>query len=360
MKPLRTAVALLTVLALPSFGLTPRLAAEDFDETTLYKKVLKSCVFIVTPVKGGYGMGSGSLIDAERRYVLTNYHVVEDQDAVFCQFPVFLKDGSVLGDKKEYMKRIPAGQAIKGKVLFRDISRDLALVQLASVPTGTPAIPLSRKSPEPATRTWNIGSPGDLNQVFGVTEGRVRQVGPENMVVGGGGESFTVKATMVKATNPTNPGDSGGPLFDKRGYLVAVTESGSRKAQAMNYFVDVSEVRALLSEKKIQIKEPDDGDKPETKKGTTPTITPKKDGGTETGGTPPKKDDTVVTPKGNDTPAPSPADERAAADKLRSARLFAMGEDNRPTYIAKLTEIVKKWPNTDAGKQAKKLLDGLK
>jgi len=59
-------------------------------------------------------------------------------------------------------------------------------------------------------------------------------------------------------------------------------------------------------------------------------------------------------------PAPSAADEKAASDRLRSAKLFASGEDNRPTYISKLKEIVAKWPDTAAGKEAKKLLDGLK
>jgi hypothetical protein len=74
-------------------------------------------------------------------------------------------------------------------------------------------------------------------------------------------------------------------------------------------------------------------------------VTPKTD-------TPPKKDDTPA--------AATAADEKAAADKLRSAKLFANGDDNRPVYISKLEEIVKKWPTTQAGKDAKRLLDGLK
>src|ERR1043166_5804700 len=113
MKNVRSALAVLTLLSLPAIGLSPRLAAEDVDAVALYKKVLKSCVFIVTPVKGGYAMGSGSLIDVEKKLVVTNYHVVEEEKVVFVQFPVYLKDGTVMVDKDKYIENITLGQAIK-------------------------------------------------------------------------------------------------------------------------------------------------------------------------------------------------------------------------------------------------------
>lgn len=121
-----------------------------------------------------------------------------------------------------------------------------------------------------------------------------------------------------------------------------MTESGSTTASLVNHFVDVTEVRALLFQKKIMIKELSD----------EPDPTPLKKGPVNAD---PKKDASKGVAKVN------PADdEKQAADKLRSAKLFASGDDSRPTYIAKLTEIVKKWPNTVAGNEAKKLLDALK
>jgi Trypsin-like peptidase domain len=359
MKPLRTCLTVLTVLTLPAFGLAPRAHAEDIDVETLYKKVVKSCVFIVTPAKGGYGMGSGSLIDADKRLVLTNWHVVDEEDTVFVQFPVFLKDGSIMTDKQEYIKRIPAGQAIKGKVLYRDKTRDLALVQLERIPSGTKAIPLAKKSIGVGATTWNIGNPGAVKQVFGITEGKVRAVGIEKFLVGGGTPDsvFEIRARMVTTTNPTNPGDSGGPLFDKRGYQVAVTQSGSTRAQQVNSFVDVTEVRGFLNEKKMRINELSDEPDPKT----PPPPDPKAD---------PKVDPKVVPEPGNGAvkpppmveapPTASPADEKTAEAMLKRAKLFAEGEDNRPTFIAKLNEIIKKYPATTAGKEAKKLLTALK
>ena len=71
-------------------------------------------------------------------------------------------------------------------MLHYDILRDLALIQLDRVPAGTQAIPLAKSSPRQGTTVWNIGSPGAVGQVFSVTEGKVRAVGEENHLVGGG------------------------------------------------------------------------------------------------------------------------------------------------------------------------------
>jgi S1-C subfamily serine protease len=367
MRLYQSSLAVVTLLALPFAGAAPRLAAEDVDTEALYKKVVKSCVFIVTPLKGGFAMGSGSLIDVEKKLVLTNYHVVDQENIVFILFPVFNKDGVMLTDREKYMELIPADKSIKGKVLCRDKSRDLALVELDRVPADTPAIPLAKKSPNVASTCWNIGSPEAVKQVFGVTQGKVRAVGYEERDIGGGSSVIKLRAKMVTATNPANPGDSGGPLFDKRGYQVAVTESVSTRASLVNFFVDVTEVWALLAEKKIKIKElavepaEKTDDKADRKK--NPLVEskpePKKDGVVATL---PKENGTATPPPvAKDTPpAASAADETIAANKLRSAKLFSGTEEQKDVYIQKLKEIVAKYPATAAGKEAKKLLDAIK
>ena len=365
MKLLRSTLPLAALLGLLFAG-APRAAAEEEEGVELYKKVVKSCVFIVTPVKGGYAMGSGSLIDAEKKLVLTNWHVVDEEDTVFVQFPVYLKSGEIMTDKQEYIKRIPAGLAIKGKVRYRDKSRDLAIVSLERIPAGTPAIPLAKKSVSVGATTWNIGSPGGVSQVFSITEGRVRAVAVEKFLVGGGSPDsvFEVRAKMVTTTNPSNQGDSGGPLFDRRGYQVGVTQSGNTKLNLVSKFVDISEVRALLNEKKITIKELSTEEDPKV---TTTGATIKKDtvDSPGNGSASPKKDDAVPTPPvvkdttpKDTTPTATPEQEAQAKRELQRAKLFAEGEDNRPTYEAKMKDIVKKYPGTTAAREAAKLLKG--
>jgi S1-C subfamily serine protease len=243
----------------PSASVLPRLAADDkFDATALYDKCVKSAVFIVTPLKAGSAEGSGSLIDVENRYVITNYHVVEDADSVFVQFPIREKDGTVMSDKKKYMERIKAGDALKGKVLHRDKARDLALVQLDKLPADTPALPLAKVSVRAGEQVITIGNPGGVGWTFSTTQGTVRGVGVADIVVGGGDEVLRIKAKMIKLTNPIGPSDSGGPVIDRRGYQVGVWVIAWGGARNVNNAIDVTEVRAFLKDNKVAIKEPAD------------------------------------------------------------------------------------------------------
>jgi len=316
-------VALLALLAV-SAGAG---RADDIDVEALYKKAVGSTVYIVDPKVGA--SGSGSLIDVAKKLVITNFHVVDNSEIVFVQFPMYRKDGSIDTNKDKYKENIPAGRAIKGTVMYRDKTRDLALVLLERVPMGTEALPLAKGSVVVGDTTWNIGCPGAVEQVFSITEGKVRAIGVQAFNVGGGSEVLKIKAKIVTTTNPANPGDSGGALIDKRGYQVAVTQSINTRAQLISNFIDVTEVRAFLNEKRIQIKELGDGDKP--------------------------KDDAklIAVPKKNDP-------EEDASELLRRSKLFSTGEEKRPTYMAKLQEIIKKYPGTIAAKDAKKILGDLK
>jgi S1-C subfamily serine protease len=357
MKPFRIAFAVAIIAALTT---APQLTAQDpeFKHSQTYDRCVKSAVFIVTPMKQGMAMGSGSLIDAEKRYVLTNYHVVDEVPWVFVQFPVRNKDGSLMTDKKKYIERIPAGQAIKGKVLHIDKTRDLAIVQLEKLPPDTPALPLAKISVKTGEPVFNIGNPGAVDWTFSTTQGTVRGVGVADMVVGGGGEVLRIKARMVTVTNPINPGDSGGPLIDRRGYQVGVAESGRSGVQNVNNCVDITEVWGFLNEKKITIKDlTNEKDPPKPDPKLKSNDTPPKNG---SGNTPPPKVDTPPGPGVGSAAPPSAEEEKAADMLLRRAKVFADGEDNRDFYKGKLKEIVTKHPGTTAAKEAQKILNTLK
>lgn len=314
----------------------------------LYKKIVRSAVFIVTPDRGGIGMGSGSLVDREQKILITNYHVVGDAETVFVQFPIDDNKGNMITDKKIYLGRIRNGEALKAKVLKTDMKRDLAILKLESaLPAGTPALPLANKEPGKGALVWNIGSPGAVEQVFSVTEGTVRAVAHTKFNVGGGDpkDTFVVDARMITTTNPINQGDSGGPLCNAAGEMVGVSQSGKLggTVKLVSNFVDVSEVKAFLKENKIDVKvTPPEKVPPKTMIEPKPKET-----------MPPKEE-----PKPKD--APSPAAEKAAADALRLTKLLANSDENRDKYIDKLQDILKKYPGTAAAKEAKRLLDGLK
>jgi hypothetical protein len=82
------------------------------------------------------------------------------------------------------------------------------------------------------------------------TEGKVRQVFFGELRARSRGESevHVIRAYLIETTNPTNEGDSGGPLVNDRGELVGITQGGAHDARLLSFFIDVSEVRALLAE----------------------------------------------------------------------------------------------------------------
>jgi len=356
---------LLALLGLALVGGPAR--ADGPDSDVLYQKVVKSCVFIVTKMKEGVASGSGSLIDADQRIVLTNQHVVDENEYVFVMFPMYNKDGSLITNKDKYKALIPENKAIRGKVLHRDHTRDLAFVKLDSLPAGTPALPLVHKSVGVAASTWNVGSPGAVPELFSITQGIVRSVGPQVMNFADG---KVVKATVVTATNPANPGDSGGPLVNRYGQQVAVTQSVNLVAQQVNTFIDVTEVRAYMKEQKITIKElvdPETGKTIESgKPAEKPTVEGKKD--PEVPVLPPKETVLKTPPAAKVTPAPKaeppakipppPEDETAAEKRLNYAK--NIGSSSQDRYLEILTEIVKKWPGTKAASEAEKIKASLK
>ena len=275
----------LAVLTLSAVSPSPHLGAEEpkTDWAALYKKCVKSCVFLTAKGKDSHSTGTGTLIDAEQRLVLTSFAVAEDVDTVFAQFPVQAKDGAMMVDKQNYLERVKAGEAPKGKVLFRDRSRDLALIQLDKVPAGTPALPLAKEGVATGDPVMVIGHPETVDQVFGFTPGKVRSVAPVAYIVPGpaGEPPQRFRGMMVTSTNPNSLGGPGGPMLDRRGHLVAVEHSWRFPGSAAaNTYLAVTEVRAFLAEKKVTIKEAgEEPTKPAEKKADQPAANePKFDG----------------------------------------------------------------------------------
>lgn len=230
-------MALLLLLALPAFA--------DDSGSTVYKKVVPSTVWIHAKHEKGTATGSGTLIDAERRLVLTNYHVVEEQPRVNVYFPAF-RDGQPIAEKTHYTDRAKT-LAFGAKVVARDKKADLALVQLDSLPAGKVAVPLAATGAEPGMSVHSIGNTGKSGALWGYVPGKVRQVYHKEWKADlGGGHILTFKAKVVETDSATNPGDSGGPLLNDKGELVGVTQGGAINVSLVSTFVDVSEVKKLL------------------------------------------------------------------------------------------------------------------
>jgi S1-C subfamily serine protease len=244
----RLLVPLLALLPLvvPSIGV----AQEKSDGSKVYKQAVHSVVWIHSKRANGLATGSGSLVDLERRLVLTNYHVVRDTPDATIFFPYF-RDTQPVAEKEYYRDRAKR-LGIRGRIVAVDKKADLAVIQIETVPEKTTALSLATASPDPGANVHSIGSAGKSDALFGYVKGSVRQVYKKEWKAELEPKTIaTFEAKVIETDSPTNPGDSGGPLLNDQGELVGVTQGGAVNAQLVSTFIDISEVKQLLATKAL-------------------------------------------------------------------------------------------------------------
>ncbi|GAO40730.1 hypothetical protein SCH01S_51_00610 [Sphingomonas changbaiensis NBRC 104936] len=165
-------------------------------------------------VLSGDGHGSAFLISGDG-YFLTNYHVV--------------------GGAKYVKLRWSDGLESVGEVIKADRGRDVAIIKADG--RGRKPIVLRAESIPVGTEVFAIGTPLDKSLQSTVTRGIISA----QRVLDG--------YTFIQSDASVVPGDSGGPLIDKNGRLVAVTVAGVRindAPQGINFFVPASEALQFL------------------------------------------------------------------------------------------------------------------
>lgn len=222
--------------------LLPAIALAQGDEA--YRKSVDSVARIVAFDKEWEpSLGSGVVVDADKGYVLTAYHVVGADRLVMLHLPIRGKDGEVVTDLPAYTDAF-----LKCLVVARDARRDLALLKIKAgeIKEGAPplkALPLAARSVPPGAAVFTIG--GDWRCLWRFAGGHVRQVYQERWAFEDG---QAVEARVIAMTVPLNPGDSGGPIIDRRGDLVGINSAVVKDANQMQKGIDVAEIRAFLEE----------------------------------------------------------------------------------------------------------------
>lgn len=166
-------------------------------------------------IQTGTGHGSGFLISRDG-YFLTNHHVVSGA---------------------KYVKlRWSDGLEGLGEVIRTDKGRDIALIK--GDPRDRAPLRIMPKSPEVGTDVYAIGAPLDPKFQNSITKGILSARRIED------GYSFLQSDASV------NPGNSGGPLVNAQGDVVAITVSSYRVNKApsgINFFIPASEALQFLS-----------------------------------------------------------------------------------------------------------------
>lgn len=214
------------------------------DEQT-YSRVLRGTVLVVN----GDGLGSGVLVDGNRKLVVTAGHVVGDSADVTVCFPDFQANGRPNTSQSHYLTSLKK-LGIHAHVLKSDPTRDVAVLQLDRLPSDALEVPMATAPVMPGQTVFAIGNSGadDDDFMWCYRDGGVRQVCHKHLVTGG----RRIDAEMIETTIASNHGDSGGPIVNARGELIAITvthhadRSPEDIGQNIGYCTEVSEIRALL------------------------------------------------------------------------------------------------------------------
>lgn len=163
----------------------------------------------VVVIKHGGGLGTGFFITS-RGHIITNDHVVEDQDSV--------------------MVKTRSGRVFMGKIIDSDVLKDLALIKI----DGPRVVPLDLSDGAEAgigRSVLAIGTPKGLS--WSVSRGIVSAV------------RDTKHVRYIQTDAAVNSGNSGGPLIDlKSGLVIGVNTMVVRKdiAEGLNFAVSTEDV----------------------------------------------------------------------------------------------------------------------
>ena len=193
------------------------------------------------------GKGTGWIIDRRRRLLVTCAHVVGDNETVNIIFPV-RNGAAVVADRSYYFEHMTdlraTGTAVRGRVLKRNPSVDLALIELESLPPVIEELPLAKVGAQPGDRVQMVGCRYDVDSLWAYSGGSVSQVETLHKGYFSNGKELAKGARIISAQVPINEGDSGGPLVNERSEVVGIAAAVAWEEHGAGLFIDVAEMRA--------------------------------------------------------------------------------------------------------------------
>ena len=223
----------------PAVGSAPSVGEAGFLEPSptdmpidaLFAKVKPAVVRVNVSTLSGNGHGSGFVLNTSG-IVVTNYHVIAGGTRAWIEF---------FDDERI---------EIDG-VLFLNHEKDIAILKFDPAKTTRKlvAIPLAVNLPVQGTECVAIGAPLGLD--MSITQGVVsatrtsKDLQREIQLMGHDG-------TWVQTDAEISPGNSGGPLLNRRGEVLGINTMTytANNAQALNFAMSCTDIRQGLSELK--------------------------------------------------------------------------------------------------------------
>ena len=171
--------------------------------------------------KNAASSGTGFLIN-NQGYILTNYHVIENA-----------KNGNIkiTGLNDDYNTKV------KAVVEVTDKQNDLAILKISSY--SNLSVPYAFK--------FNTANVGEDCFVLGYP--LISSMGKDIKITNGiisSKTGFDGNIAQYQISAPVQPGNSGGPLFDKDGNVIGIVQAKHREAENAGYAIKSSYIRNLV------------------------------------------------------------------------------------------------------------------
>lgn len=168
------------------------------------------------------GVGSGFVVHPDG-YIVTNAHVVGDNPS---ELIVYFMDGKEL----------------EGKVLWEDITLDMAVVKVEA--TNLPYVELGDSdSIEVGELAIAIGNPLGLRFERTVTQGIISGLNRSLAIPGDG----TIMEDLIQTDAAINPGNSGGPLINNRGQIIGIN-TAKASAESLGFAIPINIAKPIISQ----------------------------------------------------------------------------------------------------------------
>ncbi len=204
-----------------------------------YKRMLQSVVLIEVATDETTSRGTGWIVDADDRLVVTNHHVIEGAENCEIYFPEFIA-GRLNTDPAT---SLDPSRALRARVVDSDQTLDLALLQIEDpLPKDALALELADESATPGQRIHSLaGSTVGSQSLWIYSTGHVRQI-VRGMLAN------DYEAMLLESDMATNQGNSGGPVCNDDGKVVAVVEGHRTDARLVSIYVDLQSLVEYLDQ----------------------------------------------------------------------------------------------------------------
>jgi len=224
----RVRVAYLFLLLLAVVYVQPAPVHADRVAHARYNQLLRCTAMTAVPEGEMTYYGTAWVVDKKRGWLMTAYHCTAGKKTVQIYYPKYHND-RIITQLPAYGRYRPA----TAKVIATDEHRDLALLQVNSIPSYFESLKIAHAPPAAGETVFTLGNPVGTGKVFQFRRAEVIRFGFS--AVDARNTGMTVVGEFLTVQGDVISGFSGGAMINARGEVVGVAAAGLNDTQNVGY-----------------------------------------------------------------------------------------------------------------------------